>query len=102
MAYTSSTQGSSSSGGGSGTFGWQRDYLTLVASAAQSEISLTQQPVSDASMFVWSQGQWLHPADFAYNAGLNILTIFVNVTLPDDNPGTGTWDFFVQYQFQLI
>lgn len=97
MAYLH-TRRQTTGGGGGQTLAWAMDsFAQSTPFSSGLTLSLTHTPVDEDAIVVWSQGQILHPDDWNYAAA--VITILFSGNPAVDNPGTGIWNFLVQYPY---
>lgn len=90
-----------SSGGGPGTdVAGQRDVQTTSSPFASGyAIPLSETPIDESTIIVYSEGLVLYPTDWNYNSGTNEVEILFGAN-PATDSQSGTWHFFVQYLYQ--
>lgn len=97
QAYNPSTGGS-----GGQTLAWERDRVveTDPFSAGYS-IALSETPLDENSILVWSQGMILDTDDYSYNSGTNSIVLNFSGD-PSTDTGTGEWIFSVIYPYEVV
>jgi len=90
----------SGSGGGGGNIAGQRDDVEVNTPFSSGyAIPLTQTPIDEDTIMVYSEGLILYPTDWQYNSGTNEVEILFGAD-PATDTGSGIWHFFVQYLYQ--
>lgn len=90
-----------STGGGGQTLAWQRDRVEETSPFSSGyTIALTETPVDENSIIVWSQGLVLDTDDYTYNSGTNSIEILFSGD-PSTDTSDGVWIFSVQYPYEL-
>lgn len=88
------------SGGSGATNAWQRDRVEETDPFASGyAIPLTETPVDENSIIVWSQGLVLDTDDYGYNSGTNEIEILFSGN-PATDTSDGTWVFSVYYPYE--
>jgi len=97
MAIISSTRPPGTGGGGQ-TLAWAQDEFAQTAAWSAGGLTLTPSETiaDDNSLFVWSQGQILHPDDYTITAGAVVINFGAD---PATDTSTGTWYFVLKYQY---
>lgn len=98
MALMQAWNPSSGSGPGN-TLAWARDRVEETNPFASGyTIPLSQTPVDEDAISVWSQGQILDTDDYQFNAPNEIEILFS--ADPATDTDSGVWVFFVQYPYE--
>lgn len=89
-----------STGGSGETLAWAEDEFAQTAAWAAGGLTLTPlQTIADNNgLFVWSQGQILHPDDYTITAGAVVINFGAD---PATDTSTGTWYFVLKYQYSV-
>jgi hypothetical protein len=91
----------SGGGGGGQNLSWRRDqFPQTVAFAAGLVLNLSGIPLHETGIFIWSQGQWLHPDNYTYNSLTHTITILFSAD-PVTDTDTGVWEFLIAYEYEL-
>jgi hypothetical protein len=78
---------------------WERDRVEETDPFSSGYlINLTETPVDENAITVWSQGLVLDTDDYSYNSGTNQITILFSGD-PATDTSDGTWIFSVQYPY---
>jgi len=89
-----------SGGGGGQDLAGQRDVQTTSSPFVSGyAIPLSQTPIDEDTIVVYSEGLVLYPTDWQYNSGTNEVEILFSAN-PATDASSGTWHFFVQYLYQ--
>lgn len=87
-------------GGSAQDLAWQRDRVEETDPFPVGYlIPLTEIPLDEDAINVWSQGLILDTDDYQYNAGPNEIEILFSGN-PATDTSDGTWVFSVQYPYQ--
>lgn len=89
----------SNGGGGGQTLAWalQTIGINFAWTAGGLALNLTNTPVSEEAIIVWSQGLPLSPDDWTLGPGTIVIDFAADPAV--DNPETGIWQFFIQYPY---
>ena len=96
---------SGATGGGGGTgeqVRFAKDQFTqsVAWTSGALTLALSQTPMDNDGLTVWSQGQELHPDDYTILSGPNRVVINFPVD-PATDTDTGTWSFVILYPYLL-
>lgn len=97
MAFVKSFRRNTGGGGGQ-TLAWALDSFEQTTPFTSGlALNLSQTPIDQDAILVWSQGLILNPDDWNYAAG--VVTILFSGDPAVDYPETGVWTFLVQYPY---
>jgi len=90
--------------GGSGgqTLEWERDRVVETDPfSAGYAIVLTETPLDENAIMVWSKGMILDTDDYSYDSGTN--SIIINFSGdPSTDTSNGEWVFSVTYPYEVV
>lgn len=102
MALIQASNNCCDGGGGSGqTLAWERDLHAQTDPFVSGDIviTLTENPIDEDAIIVYSQNTPIQPGDYTFTAPNQITINFGGD--PSTDTDTGTWNFWVQYPYEV-